>query len=289
MSETVAPPARRGLPVVLADMPERSSTAAKKTQVLPEPGPMLGIRMNGGALRPLKTSESVARDIVHDIVEAGLREGERLPGESAMLEQYGVSRESLREGLRLLEVQGLITLRRGPGGGPIVGTVDPANLGRVSSLYYHLAGATYAELFDAWLVAETTIAELAAHNPDRDAVRGAMAPYIEEPDEDTEASAFESVASHGEFHVVLGSLTRNKVLQLSLMVTGQIITHHIVVNADPRDVRESIDRDHRQIAQAVAAGHVHKAKEVMASHIRSVADFYKAQLGGGIYDYIEWR
>jgi GntR family transcriptional regulator, transcriptional repressor for pyruvate dehydrogenase complex len=270
-------------------MPERSSTVAKKTRPLAEPTPMLGIRMNGGALRALKTSESVARDIVHDIVEAGLQEGERLPGESAMLEQYGVSRESLREGLRLLEVQGLITLRRGPGGGPIVGTVDPANLGRVSSLYYHLAGATYAELFDAWVVDETTIAELAAHNPDRDAVKAAMAPYIDEPDDDTEESVDEFVASHGKFHVVLASLTRNKVLQLSLMVTGQIITHHIVVSADPRDVRDAIDRDHRQIAQAIAGGHVHKAKELMASHIRSVADFYKAQLGDGIYDYIEWR
>jgi GntR family transcriptional repressor for pyruvate dehydrogenase complex len=270
-------------------MPERTSTAAKGTHAPLDAPPMLGIRMNGGALRPLKTSESVARDIVHDIVESGLQEGERLPGESAMLQQYGVSRESLREGLRLLEVQGLITLRRGPGGGPIVGTVDPANLGRVSSLYYHLAGATYAELFDAWVVAETTIAELAAHNPDREAVRAAMAPYMEESAEDGEESVDEFVASHGEFHVVLASLTRNKVLQLSLMVTGQIITHHIVVSADPRDVRTSIDRDHRHIAQAVAAGHVHKAKDLMASHIRSVAEFYEAQLGDDIYDFIEWR
>ena len=94
-----------------------------------------------------------------------------------MLEQYGVSRESLREGLRLLEVQGLISIRRGPGGGPIVGSVDPANLGRISTLYYHLAGATYAELFDAWEAAEIAIAELAARNPDRRAVRAAMAPY----------------------------------------------------------------------------------------------------------------
>jgi DNA-binding GntR family transcriptional regulator len=88
---------------------------------------------------------------------------------------------------------------------------------------------------------------------------------------------------------VLASLTRNKVLQLSLMVTGQIITHHIVVNADPRDVRTSIDHDHRQIAVAVAAGHVHKATDLMARHIRSVAQFYKAQLGAGIHDFIEWR
>ena len=128
------------------------------------------------SLRSLKASESVARDIVDDIVVRRLREGDGLPPESAMLQQYGVSRETLREGLRLLEVQGLISIRRGPGGGPIVGAVDPANLGRTSTLYYHLAGATYAELFEAWVVCERIIAELAAANPDRDAVRAAMAP-----------------------------------------------------------------------------------------------------------------
>ena len=49
-------------------------------------------------LRPLKTSETVARDIVHDVVAGGLGQGDSLPSEARMLEQYGVSRESLREG-----------------------------------------------------------------------------------------------------------------------------------------------------------------------------------------------
>ena len=82
----------------------------------------------------------MARDIVDDIVVERLDERDNLPSETAMLQHYGVSRETLREALRLLEVQGLISIRRGPGGGPIVGAVDPANLGRISTLFYHLAG-----------------------------------------------------------------------------------------------------------------------------------------------------
>lgn len=246
--------------------------------------------MNGGALRPLKTSESVARDIVHDIVASGLREGERLPGEAAMLEQYGVSRESLREGLRLLEVQGLISLRRGPGGGPIVGSVDPANLGRVSSLYYHLAGATYAELFDAWVVNESTSAQLAALNPAHEAKREALALYlVARSDALVEDSVDEFVTSHVEFHNVVASLTGNKVLQIALTVTGQIITHHMAVNADPRDARVPIERDHRLIAQAVVAGRPKRAKDLMADHIRTVAAFYQDQIGDQMHDYIEWH
>src|SRR5512134_2349996 len=136
------------------------------------------IEAGSTVLRPLKTSETVARDIVHYVVAGGLGNGDSLPSEARMLEQYGVSRESLREGLRLLEVQGLITIRRGPGGGPSVGQVDPANLGRVSTLFYQLAGGTYAELFEAWTITEPILAELAARNEDRETVRRAMAPFV---------------------------------------------------------------------------------------------------------------
>ena len=62
-----------------------------------------------GMPRPVwKTSEVVAFAVVRDIVEHGLRHGDRLPLEAEMLEQYGVSRESLREALRLLEAQGIV-------------------------------------------------------------------------------------------------------------------------------------------------------------------------------------
>ena len=249
----------------------------------------LAIAYNGGVLRPLKTSESVARDVVHDIVNASLREGDGLPSEAVMLQQYGVSRESLREALRLLEVQGLITIRRGPGGGPIVGTVDPAHLGRVSTLFYHLAGATYEELFEAWVIAEPFIVELAARNPDRAAVQAAMAPFRTDAAHSDDGSVAEFVQSHVEFHNVLGSLARNKVMQLSLMAIGQIITHHVVVNADPRDVGKEIDEDHRAIADAVAAGHAIKARDLMEHHIRSIVDYFSRELGAQMHDYIEWR
>src|SRR6185436_5963734 len=94
------------------------------------------IASGGSLLRSLKAAEVVARDVVRSITAAQLQPGDGLPSESQMLQQYGVSRESLREGLRLLEVQGMISIRRGPGGGPVVGTVDSANLGRMSTLYY---------------------------------------------------------------------------------------------------------------------------------------------------------
>jgi GntR family transcriptional repressor for pyruvate dehydrogenase complex len=71
--------------------------------------------------------------IVRDIVERGRQPGDALEGESRMLERFGVSRASLREALRILETQGLITIKPGPGGGPSVGTTDAMDRANVSS------------------------------------------------------------------------------------------------------------------------------------------------------------
>ena len=245
---------------------------------------------NGDAvLRALKTSETVARDIVHDIVERRLATGSALPHEAAMLEQYGVSRESLREALRLLEVQGLITIRRGPGGGPSVGEVAAANLGRIASLYYHLAGATHLELLDAWVLSESTLAELAARQSDRAWVRDAMAPFVDAHDDDVDEPMEEFVRSRTHFHAVLASLADNRVLELMLQTAGQIVTHHFIGLADPRQVHEIVAHDHVAIARAVLAGHPRKARDLMEAHVRHVAEVYMARLGPRRHDFIEWR
>jgi DNA-binding FadR family transcriptional regulator len=247
------------------------------------------IEAGSTVLRPLKTSETVARDIVHYVVAGGLANGDSLPSEARMLEQYGVSRESLREGLRLLEAQGLITLRRGPGGGPVVGAVDPANLGRVSTLYYHLVGATYGELFEAWAVAEGYLAERAARNEDRALVRATLERYLIDEDGDLgDLQAF--VSHHTEFHTDVGTLAGNRVMQLSLMAIGQTVTHHIANTADPRDVADILLHDHRLIAAAIIAGKPIKSRDMMRVHLERVADFYDQLSGGEILDQlIEWR
>ena len=247
----------------------------------------LAIASGDAVFRPLKTAEAFARDLVREIVRKGLRTGDKLPSEAVMLEEFGLSRESLREGLRLLEVQGLITLRRGPGGGPIVGHLDPASLGRTSTLYYHLAGGTYSDLLEAWVVTESLLAERAARNPDREAVRAAMKPYLEPPPADDDGLT-EFVLAHTRFHGVLASLAENRVLEMMLQTIGQIVTHHVLGHADPRHDRETIESDHAAIAKAVVAGAPKKAAEAMERHINTMIDVYETHLGAQLHDFIDW-
>src|SRR5215211_3941173 len=88
-------------------------------------------RSNGGTPRAEKVSEVVARSIVQDIAARRLPPGTMLPSESVMLDRYRVGRASLREGLRILEIQGLITIKPGPGGGPMVATASSHDFGRM--------------------------------------------------------------------------------------------------------------------------------------------------------------
>jgi DNA-binding FadR family transcriptional regulator len=205
-----------------------------------------------------------------------------------MLEHYGVSRESLREGLRLLEVQGLISLRRGPGGGPVVGTVDPANMGRVSTLFFYMAGATYAELFEAWVIGEAVLAEMAASNPNAKAREAAMAPYLHDDASHGPDALEQFLHKHTAFHGVMASLANNRVLELSMRMYGQIVSHHLAIVNDPRDIGEQIAHDHAVIAQAITSGHHKQAKHLMIDHIRAVEKFGRERMGDKINDFIEW-
>ena len=60
-----------------------------------------------------KTAELVAAQLRRQIVRGDLREGDALPPEATLMEQFAVSRPTLREAFRVLESEALISVRRG--------------------------------------------------------------------------------------------------------------------------------------------------------------------------------
>ena len=71
-----------------------------------------------------KRALRVAQAIVHDIEADARQVGDRLPPEHDMLARYEVARATLREALRFLELQGVLHLQPGRGGGPVVAQLD---------------------------------------------------------------------------------------------------------------------------------------------------------------------
>src|ERR1700761_3764543 len=89
---------------------------------------------------PVKAAERIARQIVEDISGGTVVPGETLATEASMLKTFKVSRGTLREALRLMEIQGLVVLKSGPSGGPVLARPDPLFAGRMLTLFLRLSG-----------------------------------------------------------------------------------------------------------------------------------------------------
>ena len=239
-------------------------------------------------LRHVKRSELLAREIVEEVVDRQMRPGELLPPEAVMLDHYGVGRASLREALRLLEAQGLVTLKPGPGGGPVVGKVDAANLGRTATLYFRLAGATYGLLAEAMLVLEPWLAELAAQRADRKLAAASLGRCMAAADQvqgDVEG-VWEKAP---EFHEAVYHLSGNGVLETVASAIGAIFRTHVLNEVDLADRQASFLADHHRLADAIGAGQPTKARRLALEHFQSIVDAVSDHDPRLFDRLIEWR
>jgi DNA-binding FadR family transcriptional regulator len=112
--------------------------------------------------RPPKAAMLVAQRIVRDFVRGGLKPGDLLPPERTMLEKYETGRGTLREALRLLEFQGVIALKPGPRGGPVLLDPDASHLANTVVLLMQLKEAPFRTIVEVRSAIEPMISSLAA-------------------------------------------------------------------------------------------------------------------------------
>lgn len=104
----------------------------------------------------------LARNIVQEIHRRGLQPGQRLLSEQRMVERYGVARGSLREALRFLELHGVLSIKSGPGGGPVIETPNGRHFASTLALMLQFVGARFRSIVETRWVVEPGIAALAA-------------------------------------------------------------------------------------------------------------------------------
>jgi GntR family transcriptional regulator, transcriptional repressor for pyruvate dehydrogenase complex len=105
-----------------------------------------------------KAHEAVADQIRQWIVDGELAEGQQLMSEDELTEHFGVARPTLREALRVLESQGLLAIRRGRGGGPVVTHPDLERISMALGIVLQLQGTTVGDLDSARQMIEPQIA-----------------------------------------------------------------------------------------------------------------------------------
>ncbi len=118
---------------------------------------------------PLKTGEQVAHTVRVRVARGELQPGDRLPPEDELMAALGLARTTVREGLRILESQGLIEVRRGRGGGGRVTHPSVERLAQGLALALQLQAVTFGDLADASSLIEPALAgRLAASRTQED-------------------------------------------------------------------------------------------------------------------------
>jgi len=265
----------------------RASTGPRGLPIIYRPGVLFSSRVDGlSAARAPKASETTAAAIVSDIVSEGLEVGDRLPPESVMMSRYSVSRESLREALRLLEVQGLITLKRGPGGGPLVSALNAGYLARTATMYFHLSGATYDELFETWQILEPPLSAKVARLGDKELKRRVFGPFVGYDPSAHERD--EIFADLNNFHAVIADLSGNHVLTLLSQAVTHVVVSHVLELHDPVTAGAELAHSHTDIANAIISGHASKAAGLMEGHIRELTETYRQHFPERMKETIAW-
>jgi GntR family transcriptional repressor for pyruvate dehydrogenase complex len=229
-------------------------------------------------------SEAIARDIVRRIGAEELAPGTQLPPEAKMLEEYRVGRGSLREALRILEVHGLISIKPGPRGGPTVDQVHTENFGRMATLYFQMDGVTFADLVDALVIMEPTLAGLAAQRHDPQLI-AEMSRFTRPARTDDEEYARDAA----EFHRLVAAMSGNPVMSLFGQSLNDIVRDRVSPPLFPKSRRPAVLNVHCDIARAVIDGDADRAEELMRDHMAEYAAYVRRRHPGLMREVVDWR
>ena len=233
-------------------------------------------------IRRGKISLGVAQAIVRRIAIDNLSTGSPLPTEQAMATQFGVGRASIREALRLLELQGIVEIRRGNGGGPIVGSSAPQRFGETMTMHLQVRHATMRDVNEAVIYLEPLAAERAALLVGEGlASKEAIAEMVEESRRgmarvtERPLSSQAYVDSGSQFHTLVREISPNPVLDLLAESASHIYssrTAHGGANLFTPETRIRLHLDHIRIADAIQHADGDSARRLMREHMASASE-----------------
>lgn len=233
-----------------------------------------------------KISEQIARQILRDIQIQGLGPGDRLPPEAIMLERFDIGRGSLREALRILEVNGLVTIKTGPGGGPVIAAASAAAFGQMWTLHLQSIGATYRELLEARVELESGLARRAAEMKSEESTAMIRAALEEGAQPLRDDSVYAMVTSG--FHSAVCVAGSNPVLALTANSIQSIWSQRVTTFLFAPDERPTVHAEHEEIARAIEAGEARLAEDLMRSHLRHYQDYCEQRYPARMDDIVDW-
>lgn len=260
------------------DVPAPTRVAAQRSG-----RPATGLPHVGQIVRAPKTAELIARQLRGQIVRAELHPGDTLPPEVQLMQQFGVSRPTLREAFRILETEGLISVRRGSRGGAQVLAPDLSVAARYVGLLLQVQGTTIVDVYEARMIAEPACARLlAARHTEQDvedlrACVDELRAVVENGRDEVPEPARWSGLTY-RFHEIILQRCGNKTLAVQGGVLQDIVATHLAVSVSrnfssadtPTRFRRTI-RSYDRFADLVEASDTDGAERHWRTHMEVAA------------------
>lgn len=220
--------------------------------------------------RPVQVAEAI-KDWV---VDEGLQAGDRLPGETALIERFGMAKGTIREAMRILEAQGLIKTRTGPGGGSFVHEVSRQRAKALLGNYFYFKDLTIGDIYQLRLTLEPQLAASLAGNL-TEAVLARLEDNIaaySDPSASLDEERQQHVASL-RFHAILAEQAANPLLGFIIDFMVNLLSDLTVYRrlySPPNVELWQQGRDHqRALIAALRAGDAERARSIMADHMET--------------------
>lgn len=222
--------------------------------------------------RPTKrdrVSAEIARQLKSAILSGRVKSGAKLPSEKEMAARFQSSRGSVREAIRSLEHAGLLSVRRGFGGGAFVSDGDLRYVTDSLSALIQLGSVSVRHLTEVRLILEPRVAALAAERI-TDAELARIADHTEKHTEAIEAGQLHATADLG-FHRLVAEASRNPALLLFTNSMADLMVQEVVARLD---MDEAVNRSnlqfHRRILEAFRSRDPEAASRFMLAHVTEV-------------------
>jgi GntR family transcriptional repressor for pyruvate dehydrogenase complex len=221
---------------------------------------------SSAAPRRQRAFHAIVDRLREDIFNGRRQPGDRLPPEQVLAEHFNVSRPGVREALRVLEIQGLVQVRHGYGGGVFVADLGFTNVLGALQTSFQLGQLHVDELYDARVLLEPTVARLAVE-------RGGPGLADRLADNVVRAQALlgSGATAFGvnlEFHAILAQAVGNRILGLVMQAVLELVErlHHDYPTN--RTVSRRALHDHRELIEAVRLHEPERAGQAMMDHVR---------------------
>ncbi|MBN1103335.1 MAG: FadR family transcriptional regulator [Deltaproteobacteria bacterium] len=222
----------------------------------------------------IRAFEDVAAQIRQVILGKRLQQGDRLPSERSLAEQFQVGRLTVREALRTLEANGLIRIKKGSSGGSFVGTADPGAVASIIRDNMVLEGLTSSQITEARLALELATVKSAIERATPEDIDRIRHDLKETRKIIGEASPGRAVSQMIRFHILVAEASHNLLFIMfvrALMEWAEsrpILTQWVPTVEDQRYSQQA----HERIFESINKRSLLSAQRLMKKHIERMAD-----------------